>query len=138
MAQICTTRCIELAKTLELHVDSNACELIQEGRLIEAGTLKAAFTELEERFRDSGCVLVPPAQTSILQDPDGIAYDYGGEVAAWMNKLHTAQTVIFCIHSFGPPQHYTYLEISQDLMNPIKKLVIYKDPLTISSFSATS
>ena len=48
MAQISTSRNIELAQALELHVDSNACELIQKGRLIEAGTLKAAFVLMRE------------------------------------------------------------------------------------------
>ena len=59
-----------LVKQLEIGA-GDACELIKGGQLIEAGTIRAGFCELEERFKDNQCILVPPYSELLLRERRG-------------------------------------------------------------------
>jgi hypothetical protein len=58
-------------------------------------------------------VLVPPSVCSALADEGPLHLDHGGEMQAFVERVDSAEHVVFVIHSEGP-SHYTFLRTSKN------------------------
>jgi hypothetical protein len=110
-------------------------EPIKSGEMIEHSTIRAALLEKEERFKMPQAMLVPPQVCVSLADTDGIKFDIGGEHKKFQATVNTSELVCFVVYSIGPPRHFTYLELKQNLTDGKGFEVAYKDSLKQPSTS---
>ncbi len=73
--------------------------------MIEPSTIRAAFFELECRFKSTEVILLAPQQVFTLADDVGIQYDIGGESETLVASIKAAKLSIFAIWAENPRRY---------------------------------
>ena len=123
----------EITQSLDLVKNPQNLEEPTHGQCVEHSSVRAGLLELELRFKDVECKLVPPQIALALSNHESHHQDLGGETEAFHKELATAKHVILVVWS-ELPAHYTYLELYKDPSGgPEGYRVTYKDPLKMPS-----
>ena len=118
----------ETIQTLDLDKHPENLEAPEHGQCLEHSSVRAGLLELELRFQDVECKLVPP-QVALALSNYASEQDLGGETEAFHKQLASSKHVILVVWS-EPPAHYTYLELYEDANGgPEGYRVTYKDSL---------
>jgi hypothetical protein len=125
----------QIVQALDAINNPQNLEPIRSGEMLEHSTVRAALLEKEERFKMPQALLVPPQVCVSLADTDGIKFDIGGEHKKFQATVNTSELVCFVVYSIGPPRHFTYLELKQNLTDGKGFEVAYKDSLKQPSTS---
>ena len=115
-------------QTLGLDKHPENLEAPAPDQYLEHSTVRAGLLELELRFQDVECKLVPPQVALALSDYAS-EKDLSGQTEAFHKQLASSKHVILVVWS-EPPAHYTYLELYEDASGgPEGYRVTYKDSL---------
>ena len=107
-------------------------ELVQDGTMLECGTVGAILAEVEERIQGvEGVCIVPPSLALILAQDECL--EANEEWLDLFERISISKHAYIVLHDEGPPRHYTLVDIHA---SDEGRQICYKDSLSGFSESA--